>query len=227
MPWGDITTSGNSLYLTVFNWPQNGHLYLPGLESEIKEINILENNTKTSLNFTKKNDWTILDIPFKPADPLASVIEVVLKDSVDKVSVKTNLGVYPNSETIYLSEFSEVSNVELKGIRWMEKFGEWKHVNQVSNWKDNSTVTWKVNVQKPGYYYLDLSYKGSGRLVWKMETDEGVKVQNQQAATEKYVFYNMGIVEFKTAGNHSIGVSLVEGDPKKSSLTAMKLRPIE
>ena len=227
MPWGDITTSGNSLYLTVFNWPQNGHLYLPGLESEIKEINILENNTKTSLNFTKKNDWTILDIPFKPADPLASVIEVVLKDSVDKVSVKTNLGVYPNSETIYLSEFSEVSNAELKGIRWMEKFGEWKHVNQVSNWKDNSTVTWKVNVQKPGYYYLDLSYKGSGRLVWKMETDEGVKVQNQQAATEKYVFYNMGIVEFKTAGNHSIAVSLVEGDPKKSSLTAMKLRPIE
>ena len=79
----------------------------------------------------------------------------------------------------------------------MEKFGEWKHVNQVSEWKDNSNVKWMVEVFEPGYYYLDLRYKGEGRLVWKTVTDEGIMVQNQQAATEKYQNYHMGILEFK------------------------------
>ncbi|MDO6425047.1 hypothetical protein, partial [Saccharophagus degradans] len=93
----------------------------------------------------------------------------------------------------------------------MEKFGEWKHAFQVSEWKENAGVSWEVDVKEPGYYYIELSYSGKGRLVWKTTTDEGIIVQNQQAATEKYVYYNMGILEFKTAGKHSITTRLVEG----------------
>ena len=52
-------------------------------------------------------------------------------------------------------------------------------------------------------------------------------VQNQQAATEKYVKYNMGILEFKTAGKHTISVSLVEGNPETSSLKSMVIKPIQ
>ncbi|CAN0595659.1 unnamed protein product, partial [Ectocarpus sp. 12 AP-2014] len=65
------------------------------------------------------------------------------------------------------------------------------------------------------------------RLVWKTTTDESVMVQNQQAATEKYVFYNMGILEFKTPGKHTITTSLVEGDKKTSSLKSLALKPIK
>jgi alpha-L-fucosidase len=61
---------------------------------------------------------------------------------------------------------------------------------------------------------------------WSPETEEGVIVQNQQAATEKYVFYNMGILEFKTPGKHIISTSLVEGDMKKSSLKSLALKAI-
>jgi alpha-L-fucosidase len=63
--------------------------------------------------------------------------------------------------------------------------------------------------------------------VWKTVTDEGVKVQNQQAATEKYIAYNMGIIEFKTAGKHTITVSLEEGDKISSSLESVIIRPIK
>ena len=64
-------------------------------------------------------------------------------------------------------------------------------------------------------------------MVWKTVTDEGVALQNQQAATEKYIFYSMGILEFKTPGLHTITTSLVEGDKKTSSLKSLKLRPIK
>jgi len=36
----------------------------------------------------------------------------------------------------------------------------------------------------------------------------------------------MGIIEFKTAGKHTIAVSLVEGNPESSSLESVKIYPI-
>jgi len=79
---------------------------------------------------------------------------------------------------------------------------------------------------KPGYYYLDLNYKGEDRLVWRTTSDEGIVVQNQQAATEKYNAYPMGIIEFKKAGKHTINVSLVDGNPETSSLKSVVIKPI-
>ncbi|HKK68663.1 MAG TPA: hypothetical protein VJ946_10635, partial [Bacteroidales bacterium] len=124
-------------------------------------------------------------------------------------------------------EFAEVTGAEKKEIRWMEKFGEWKHVNQISNWQKNGTATWEVNVYEPGYYHLSLNYKGEDRLVWKTITDEGILVQNQQAATEKYQNYQMGILEFKTAGKHTLSVSLVEKDLEMASLKSLMVKPID
>ena len=63
-------------------------------------------------------------------------------------------------------------------------------------------------------------------MVWNISTDEGIVVQNQQAATGKYQNYPMGILEFKKAGKHTVKVSLVEGDPETSSLESILLRPI-
>lgn len=224
LPWGDVTTNEKSLFLSVSKWPTDGKLYLPGLKSKVKKISLLDSEKSSSLNYSKKDDWLIINVPHQAPEKLISVIEVELKD--DDPVVETNLGIYPNSATRLLTEFGEVEGAEQKNIRWMEKFGEWKHANQVSNWKKNATVCWEVNVQQPGYYYLDLEYKGDGRLVWKTTTDENIKVQNQQAATNKYAYRRMGIIEFKTQGNHTIKTTLVEGDVKTSSLKSIMISPI-
>lgn len=223
LPWGDITTQGNSLLLSVFEWPQDGKLYLPGLESKIISAEILNG---PNVSFIKKNGWTVFEVPCKPADSPASVIEVKLESEAVSAKVNTNHGIYPNIQTNLLCEFADVTAAEKKEIKWMEKFGEWKHVNQISKWRENSVAEWTVEVFEPGYYYLDLIYKGEDRLVWKTKTDEGIMVQNQQAATEKYQQYQMGILEFKTGGKHAISVSLIEGNPETSSLKSVVIKPI-
>lgn len=227
LPWGDVTTKDNSLFLSVVDWPRDGKLYLPGLEEEIETIRFLGDSKNKKVSYAKENDWVVIDVPSEPLDAPVSVIEVKLKTSAKDVKIATSLGVYPNTETTYLAEFGKTTNAKMKYIRWMEKFGEWKHTYQVSDWEAEGNVTWEVEVKEPGYYYLDLNYAGSERLVWKTVTDEGVAVQNQQGATEKYVYYPMGILEFKTAGIHTITVSLVEGDVKTSSLKGFKLKPIK
>lgn len=225
LPWGDVTSKNNKLFLAVSQWPKDGKLYLPGLDAKINKMSLLDGKKKRKLKYNIENDWHVIEVPFKAPKDLIAVIEVVL-DNSQKSSVKTNLGIYPNVDVKLLTEFGVVTNAEQKNVRWMEKFGEWKHANQVSNWEKDGHVTWEVNVQKPGYYYLDVEHKGEGRLVWKTTTDEGVMVQNQQAATNKYDYRRMGIVEFKKAGNHTIKTSLVEGNPKTSSLKSIVFRPI-
>jgi alpha-L-fucosidase len=225
LPWGDITTKDNSLFLSVLEWPADGKLYLPGLNNEIKKACILNGKKTKSIKFSKEGDWTVLSISYKkPVSPV-TVIELKLTTKASEIVVKENLGIYPNINNTLLAELGEATNAEHKKVRWMEKFGEWVHAHQVSNWKQNGTLSWDVNVQKPGYYYVDLCYRGDDRLVWKVSTDEGVSVQNQQAATEKYINYNMGILEFKTPGKHTISVSLIEGNKKTSSLKSMLLKP--
>ena len=225
MPWGDVTTNGNSLYLSVFDWPQDGKLYLPGLNAKIESAKLLNGNESNEITHKQKGGWTEFNVPVAPSDSPASVIEVTLEEKAETADVNGTLGIYPNIENELLVEFAEVISAEKKEIKWMEKFGEWKHVNQISKWEDKSSAEWSVNVCEPGYYYLDLNYKGENRLVWKTTTDEGIMVQNQQAATEKYQQYHMGIVEFKTAGTHKIAVSLVEGNPETSSLKSVVVRP--
>ena len=227
LPWGDVTTQGNSMFLSVFDWPQDGKLYLPGLESKVVSAKTWSGGSSKAISFEKKNGWLVLNVPFKPLDTPVSVIELKLDTNAETAKVNTNHGIYPNIQNELLTEFAEVTGAEKEKVRWMEKFGEWKHVNQISKWNENSKAVWTVEVFEPGYYYLNLRYKGVGRLVWKTITDEGILVQNQQAATEKYVDYPMGIIEFKTAGKHTVSVNLVEGNPETSSLESIKISPIK
>lgn len=226
MPWGDVTTKGNSMFLSVFEWPQDGKLYVPGLNSKIVSAKILGDNKNRKIKSEQVNGWTVFNVPLKPAEPLVSVIEVKLENDAQNTNVNTTHGIYPNIDSQLLAVFAKVNGAEQKVKKWMEKFGEWIHVTQISKWNENSSAEWTVEVFAPGYYYLDLRYSGVGRVVWKTVTDEGVMVQNQQAATEKYQNYPMGIIEFKKAGKHTLTVSLVEGDPLTSSLESLKIKPI-
>lgn len=58
-----------------------------------------------------------------------------------------------------LADFDQVTGAEKEDKAWMEKFGEWIHVNQISNWKEEGQAEWTVAVFEPDYYYLDLSLK--------------------------------------------------------------------
>ncbi|UBM60749.1 alpha-L-fucosidase [Marinilongibacter aquaticus] len=226
LAWGDITTKDSSLYLTVFDWPKDGQLYLPGLKSQIKSAQLLNGKHNDSLSFQQFENWTVVEVPKVASDTLASVIELQMEVDANDILVDKDLGVYPNVSTELPMDLAKVQNVKRETISWMEKFGEWKHANQVSHWRPKGKASWQVNVEKAGYYYLDICYKGNDRLVWKVTTDEGISMQNQQAATEKYNYYNMGIVEFKSPGKKTISVELIDGDSDTSSLKSVLIKPV-
>lgn len=227
MPWGDVTTGGDQLKLVVFDWPHDRRLHLSGIEADVVEARLRGKEGKTiPLKHNTKGKWLTIEGGELPSSALtapASVVELQLKS---KPTVDITPGVHPNITTPLLVEFATAENAVKEEKRWMEKFGEWKHMYQISDWQDNGKATWEVDVAEPGAYRLELTYRGENRPVWKITTDEGASLQNEQAASSVYHSYPFGLLNFKAAGKHRIHVSLVDGNPETSSLAGIRLTPV-
>ena len=104
---------------------------------------------------------------------------------------------------------------------WMEKFGEWKHVVRVWKWEKGGKASWEVDVLKPGYYNVDLTYNGKGRIVWGVDIEGGEHIQNQQNSSHNYQKFPIGWINFPKAGKYKVSVSCIEGDLAEASLKAI------
>lgn len=218
LSWGDVTEKGNTLFLSVFDWPATGELYLPGLKTGIKTAKLLKGSTSQSLNFDSVHGWTRFKIPFEAPDKLVSVIEIELDGQAE---VDSTFGLDPDATTVIHSLFANVDGAVKAEINWMEKFGEWKHVERVTDWNINSTATWEVEVLAPGDYMIDLTYAGTGRLVWRVAVDGGESIQNQQNSSHIYQSFPIGLLNFPKPGKYGVKVSCLEGEIKTASLTAI------
>jgi alpha-L-fucosidase len=106
----------------------------------------------------------------------------------------------------------------------MEKFGEWKHILQVTDWQSGGKATWEVDVLAPGDYQVDLTYAGQGRLVWQVAVEGGEAIRNQQNSSHNYQRFPVGWLNFPQRGRYKICVSCLEGDLSKASLKAIHLK---
>ncbi len=154
---------------------------------------------------------------------MISVVEMEVQGEID---VDKTLSVDPTYTTELLIDFAKAENCIIDEKKWMEKFGEWKHIRHAHDWQEDSKVTWEVNVMKPGYYQVDLNYAGNGRLVWRIENEDGTLVQNEQNSSAVYNYYEMGLLRFDVSGKHSISVSFIDGDAEAASLKQMRLTPL-
>jgi alpha-L-fucosidase len=226
-PWGDVTRTGNTLNLVVFDWPANRKICLPGIDGDIASATLRLNDGSTKpLPVSKSGTWSIVDASSADTATLSSMAGLIeLKfDAAPKID--QTLGIHPNITSKLSCEFATVTKAKRGRINWMEKFGEWKFSLQVGNWQPGGVADWDVDVAEAGDYHVALTYKGEGRPVWSVSTSEGVKIRNQQAASHVYKPYRTGVISFSKPGKHKISVSLIEGDPTKSSLEAISFTPV-
>jgi alpha-L-fucosidase len=82
--WGRCTqkASGKNtiLYFSVFNWPADGQLVIPGLKNKVLSASLLAN--KAPLKTQAGNEGLVIKLPSKAIDPMATVIKVVVQGKV-------------------------------------------------------------------------------------------------------------------------------------------------
>lgn len=222
LPWGDVVKQGNKLYLNVYEWPTSGKLYLPGLKTEIISAGIFNGKKQQRIKYEKEGSWTVFDIPYRKPDPMITVIELVVKDDV---VVDTTQALDPEIGLKELSvKFATPTDCHVYKSSWMEKFGEWKHVYCVSDLNQGGRIAWAIDVKEAGIYHIDLKVRGNKRIIWKIETDEGNMVQNEQSASSIFCERPMGWIRFDKPGKHLITVSMPEGG--QADLASISFVPV-
>jgi alpha-L-fucosidase len=96
-PWGLFTwgrctrkdvPKGTSLYFSVFEWPSDGKLVIPGLTNKLISAKILSDGTKLKASVSKAGALTVT-LPSAAPDPIATVIKVDIKGKIDgNVTIK-------------------------------------------------------------------------------------------------------------------------------------------
>ena len=85
LAWGRCTKKetkdGTTLYLTVFNWPTDGKLVVPGLKNAILYATLLANGAK--LKTSAITDGVTITLPVTAPDTIASVIKIEVKGKID------------------------------------------------------------------------------------------------------------------------------------------------
>src|SRR5258705_1103603 len=76
-----------TLYFSVFDWPKDGKLSVPGLKNEIISAKLLADNA--ALKIEKNEDGIMIKVPENANDPNATVIKVEVKGTVEPVSAKS------------------------------------------------------------------------------------------------------------------------------------------
>jgi alpha-L-fucosidase len=224
LPWGDVTVKNNTLFLSVFKWPASGNLYLPGLKTGITSAKLLNGSTSEPLTHHTENGWTSFNVPPTAPEKLVSVIQVTLQG---KPEADPCFGLDPEATTEIPSGFASVTGATKKNKRWMEKFGEWKHSHQISNWEPNGSATWEVNVLHPGDYQVDLTYAGENRLVWSVAVEGGETIQNQQNASRNYQSFPIGWLNFPKPGKYKVSVACLDGNLDAASLKSIFFNAID
>ncbi|MDB2607144.1 alpha-L-fucosidase, partial [Zobellia sp.] len=224
LPWGDVTVTDGKLNLCIYEWPLDGEIVLPGLKNEVKSAQLWVDGTLESLTTTKSGDWLTINLPAKRPEKVISVVQLEVQGDL---SVNPALSIDPIYSTELLTVFAEEEDCTIEETRWMEKFGEWKHITHATGWKKDSKVTWTVNIMKPGYYETELKYNGNGRIVWRIENGGEKYVQNEQNSSHVYKYFDMGLLNFKEPGTYDITVSLIDGDFDSVNLEEMRLTPWE
>lgn len=223
LPWGDATTQGNTLYLSVFDWPGTGMLYLPGLKTPVKRAYLRSADFEIDVEHENVNGWTRLTVPTHPPEALASVVVLELEGTPE---VAPALGIDPQVETRLFADFAEVTGAVKDRHAWMEKFGEWKDIIRVHQWEEEGRAQWRVSVVEPGDYEVALTYAGEGRLVWSARVEGGERIRNQQNASHNYQRFPIGWLHFPEAGDYTVSVSCLDGGRETASLKAMHITPI-
>jgi len=223
LPWGDVVVNNGKLYLAVFQWASTGKLYLPGLKTEIASVKLLNGSKSQKLKHTREGSWTVIHTPYQAPDPMVSIVKITLKGVPE---VNTIMAVDPEFGLTVSAKFAQTNACSVNYKNWMEKFGEWKHIYQVDDWNEESSVSWEFEIKQAGRYFVELTCSGNEPKVWRVETGEGNAIQNRQNSCAIYTTQPIGWISFEKAGKQTITVRIPEGDRSNTSLAELKITPV-
>lgn len=154
LAWGDCTVGGDGQFLLpVFHWPDHGRLQVPGLRPQPKQARMVGGGeVRTEL----AGNHLVLHLP-QPR-PGTLIPTVALEWDAPPATERLDC-VLAGCRNILEPAVAAREGCELRAVRWMEKFGDWKHAECLTDWKPGeSSASWDFHTLEPGIFHLDIEY---------------------------------------------------------------------
>ncbi|MCK4920939.1 MAG: alpha-L-fucosidase [Bacteroidales bacterium] len=191
--WGESTIKGNTLFLHVFQWPNDGKLIVGGLQSDPGSAYLLADPDKTKLKAERLSSKDLLiHIPEEAPDSIVTVIALECEGLIETDSVRllaSNVAV----NTLH------VFDGQLKGSGIQFGNGNAK-ANGIIEWTGkNAYVTWKLRSNEETTYSVDIFYDAPGRAVNNkyLLTIGDFEIEGEIIPGNKYTSINLGEVNIK------------------------------
>jgi alpha-L-fucosidase len=215
MPWGECTTRGNTLFLHVFDWPANGRLEVPGLESKIVRARL----GSAALTVKQTAQGAVLQLPVNRP---AGIVPVVTLEVAGPVKASRDLFVLAEHRNRLDPALAKLTACRLAKVRWMEKFGDWHHEECAGAWEGpGSSAAWEFRTTEPGTYVLNVEYSCpqeddysewqvtvDGKRITFPAVDSGERAKRAAfpGALPRFRTYRIGDFAFAKSGLHTISI---------------------
>ena len=152
LTWGRCTKkayiNGATLYLHVFDWPQDGKLLLPGLKNKVQQAHLMANQQK--LETSANAEGVTVHVPDRPLDEIDTVIVVKVAGPLD---IEKVLPTQDDKGTVLLSaRFADIHNPGYGQHAMLEeKAGK----QNIGFWTDTrAKVEWPFIIREKGKFTI-------------------------------------------------------------------------
>ncbi|HKL22556.1 MAG TPA: alpha-L-fucosidase, partial [Tichowtungia sp.] len=218
LPWGRATKkireNGVTLYLQVFDWPENGKLTVPGLQNSPESVTLLAGGGE--LGSQVQNGSLVIDVPETAPDPIVSVIRLDIEGelNIDPVMPEQDadgrIELTPAFADLHNSR-SHGQETVLENIHGKTIIGQWTH--------DRAWMSWTFEVKQPGTFSV------FAEIFADSESNLAVALRDSDA-TEIAIPATKGDFEVQELGRISIaepGVHHLEFRPVRDQWTPVSL----
>ena len=234
--WGECTARGNTLFLHVFQWPTDGKLIVPGLQSKVKRATLEGEKIKT----VREENLLFISVPKLRPEVLIPVVKL---DLAGPAEASREAYVLNGCRNTLEMGVAALKGCEVKAVNWMEKFGDWKHMECLAGWQGTErSATWAFKTVSPGSFYLDVEYtcpaeddysewgirSGDNNLTFPLiDTGERPTRKAFGGALPRFRTYRVGVIDFPKPGAQQLTFGPTGADGQNIRVTALRLIPVE
>lgn len=152
LPWGRCTSretpKGTTLYLHVFDWPEDQELMVPGIEATVESVYLLSNQGQ-KLTSRIEGDDLVIELPEEQPDPINTVIVLEIKG---EPVITSNMPSLEDGKVILPAGFADIHNPGYGTHIVLEGSGE---EAMITNWVDQrARLEWMSGPLEPGLFHI-------------------------------------------------------------------------